>query len=212
MDTDRRSISFWHDSLPEGDLEHASPTAARRHATSTSPSSVAGFTGLWTAYYLAQRDPALRDRRAREGLRRVRCLRPQRRMGLRTPAHELGAGRQGVVPRRGALALQRAANDAVDEVGRVAAARGHRRPLRQGRLPAARDLAAAVGPAAAASSRTPAAGTRPRTTSGCSTGPRRPHADQRRRRLRRPVHPALRGDPPCPHGARAGRGRRTASA
>ena len=85
----------------------------------------------------------------------------------------------------------------VDEVQRVAARRGHRLPLRQGRH---RRAGAQPGPAGRA-------------------GARRSHGDQvlsprRGRRAaardpdpRRDVHPGLRGDPPRPAGPRAGRGR-----
>ena len=42
----------------------------------------AGYTGLWTAYYLLSADPALRVRDPRQGVRRVRGVRPQRRLVL----------------------------------------------------------------------------------------------------------------------------------
>jgi glycine/D-amino acid oxidase-like deaminating enzyme len=51
--------SLWHDTLPEGNLR-------RRRAPLPGPAEAdvaivgAGYTGLWTAYYLARRDPTLR--------------------------------------------------------------------------------------------------------------------------------------------------------
>jgi glycine/D-amino acid oxidase-like deaminating enzyme len=52
-----RQISFWHSSVP-GDL---APRAALPGDTDADVVVVgAGFTGLWTAYYLAKADPSLR--------------------------------------------------------------------------------------------------------------------------------------------------------
>ena len=83
----------------------------------------AGFTGLWTAYYLAQADP---------GLRIAVCEREIAGFGA--------SGRNGgwcsalfpaslaklerMAGRRAAVAMYRAMQDTVDEVGRVAAAEG----------------------------------------------------------------------------------------
>jgi glycine/D-amino acid oxidase-like deaminating enzyme len=122
MHTDRRSISYWHDSLPPGDLESLRPPP-----DGDGDADVAivggGFTGLWTAYYLAKRDPSLRI------------------VVLEKEFAGFGAsGRNGgwasaFLPtsweqiaressRDQALRLQRAANASIDEVGRVAAAEG----------------------------------------------------------------------------------------
>src|SRR5262245_50066162 len=56
-DTTYRQISFWHDSVPD-DLtpRPALPGDADADVVIVG----AGFTGLWTAYYLAQADPSLR--------------------------------------------------------------------------------------------------------------------------------------------------------
>jgi glycine/D-amino acid oxidase-like deaminating enzyme len=52
-----RQISFWHDSLPG----HLSPRPALPGDADADVVIVgAGFTGLWTAYYLARADPSLR--------------------------------------------------------------------------------------------------------------------------------------------------------
>ena len=54
-----RSLSLWHDTLPEGDLE--TPRAPRAGSADYDVAIVGGgFTGLWTAYYLARKDPTLR--------------------------------------------------------------------------------------------------------------------------------------------------------
>ena len=42
----------------------------------------AGYTGLWTAYYLKRADPSLRIDRPRGPVRRVRRVRPQRRLAV----------------------------------------------------------------------------------------------------------------------------------
>jgi len=57
LDAAYRRISFWHDSLPD-DLEPRSPLPGDTDADVVIVGG--GFTGLWTAYYLAQADPALR--------------------------------------------------------------------------------------------------------------------------------------------------------
>ena len=164
MEATRRSISYWHDSLPEGELDTLRPALPGDIEADVAIVG-GGFTGLWTAYYLAQRDPSLRI------------------VVLEKDFAGFGAsGRNGgwasaFLPtsweavakessRDEALRMQRAANSAVDVVGKVAADEGHRRPLRQGRLPAPRHLSASVGPAAAAA--------RPRPRVGPDRGGRRP--------------------------------------
>jgi len=123
--TDRqayRNLSFWWDSLPD-DLVGA----ARPRLTSSITADVvivgAGYTGLWTAYYLSEADPTLSI------------------VVLEAETAGFGAsGRNGgwasaLFPtalgivaksssRASAVALQHAMFDTVDEVGRVAAAEG----------------------------------------------------------------------------------------
>jgi glycine/D-amino acid oxidase-like deaminating enzyme len=118
MDSDRRSISFWHDTLPPGDL-----TTLRMPLPGDATVDVAivgaGFTGLWTAYYLKRRDP---------GLRIVVLEKDFAGFGA---SGRNGGWASGLLPmsweqvakessREAALALQDAANESVDEVGRVA--------------------------------------------------------------------------------------------
>lgn len=116
-----RSLSFWHDTVP-GPLAPGDALPGDRQADVAIVG--AGLTGLWTAYYLAKRDP---------GLRIVVCEREIAGFGASGrnggwcsalfPASlaklsRLGAGRDG------AIGMQRAMHETVDEVGRVAAAEG----------------------------------------------------------------------------------------
>ena len=51
--------SLWHDTLPDGDLlRHRAPLQGPVEADVAIVGG--GYTGLWTAYYLARRDPSLR--------------------------------------------------------------------------------------------------------------------------------------------------------
>jgi len=115
-----RDVSFWFDSLPET-LEPRAPL--ERDLELDVAIVGAGFSGLWTAYYLAR-------------------LRPELRIGIleaevagygasgRNGGWCIGllAGIEGLLQRSerraAGLALQREAFAAVDEVGRVAAAEG----------------------------------------------------------------------------------------
>jgi glycine/D-amino acid oxidase-like deaminating enzyme len=115
-----RSLSFWHDTVP-GTLTPGEPLAGDIEADVAIVG--AGFTGLWTAYYLARADP---------GLRIVVCEREIAGFGA--------SGRNGgwcsalfpasltklerMAGRDSAIAMQRAMHGAVDEVGRAAAAEG----------------------------------------------------------------------------------------
>jgi glycine/D-amino acid oxidase-like deaminating enzyme len=114
--------SLWHETLPDGDL-----LRQRSQLSGPTEADVAivggGYTGLWTAYYLARRDPGLRI------------------VVLEKDFAGFGAsGRNGgwltnLLPlswesiasqssREGAIAWQRAANATVDEVLDVARAEG----------------------------------------------------------------------------------------
>ena len=115
-----RSLSFWHDTVP-GTLTPGEPLPGDTEADVAIVG--AGFTGLWTAYYLAQTAP---------GLRVVVCEREIAGFGA--------SGRNGgwcsalfpaslnklerMAGREAAIAMQRAMQETVDEVGRVAAAEG----------------------------------------------------------------------------------------
>ncbi len=118
--SDYRTLSFWHDSFP-GSLQRRPALPGDRDADVCIVG--AGYTGLWTAYYLAAADPSLRI------------------VVLESETAGFGAsGRNGgwcsaqfpssmaAVARRSdrdaARALHRAMTATVDEVGRVAAEEG----------------------------------------------------------------------------------------
>ena len=117
---DYRKLSFWHDTVP-GTLAPGDPLPGSLDADVAIAG--AGFTGLWTAYYLA---------RAQPGLRIVICEREIAGYGA--------SGRNGgwcsalfpasltrlarMSGRDAAVAMHRAMQESVDEVGRVAAAEG----------------------------------------------------------------------------------------
>lgn len=120
MASDHRQISFWMDSLGEPPLPRL-PLAGDGEADVAIVG--AGFTGLWTAYYLSRAEPAARI------------------TVLEAEVAGFGAsGRNGgwcsalfavsdakLAARFGSEAMhamRRAMNDTVDEVGRVAAAEG----------------------------------------------------------------------------------------
>jgi glycine/D-amino acid oxidase-like deaminating enzyme len=118
--SDYRSLSFWHDSFP-GSLDRRPGLPGDRDADVCIVG--AGYTGLWTAYYLAAADPSLRI------------------VVLESETAGFGAsGRNGgwcsalfpssmaAVARRsdrdGARALHHAMSATVDEIGRVATEEG----------------------------------------------------------------------------------------
>ena len=118
----RRSLSFWHDSLPEGDLEQLRPALPGDIDVDVAVVG-GGFTGLWTAYYLAQYDPSLR----------VVVL--EKDFAGFGASGRNGGWASGLLPtswhavaeassREDTLRFQRAANEAVDVVGTVAAEEG----------------------------------------------------------------------------------------
>jgi len=115
-----RALSFWHDTVP-GTLAPADPLPGDTEADVVIVG--AGFTGLWTAYYLARQDPSLRI---------IVCEREIAGFGA--------SGRNGgwcsalfpaslaklarIASKDAAVAMQRAMHATVDEVGSVAAAEG----------------------------------------------------------------------------------------
>jgi glycine/D-amino acid oxidase-like deaminating enzyme len=117
-----RGLSFWHDTVPDT-LAPGEPLPGDQQADVVIVG--AGFTGLWTAYYLAKHDP---------GLRVVVCEREIAGFGASGrnggwcsalfPASPGKLARLGDTGRAGAIAMQRAMQETVDEVGRVAAAEG----------------------------------------------------------------------------------------
>jgi glycine/D-amino acid oxidase-like deaminating enzyme len=120
QDLDYRAQSFWHDSLP-GSLV---PRPALESEQSVDVAIVgAGYSGLWTAWYLSNLDPGLRiaiveaeiagfGASGRNGGWAVGSL-----AGLEAVYDDPALRGQG-------LALQRALFDSVDEIGRVCASEG----------------------------------------------------------------------------------------
>lgn len=113
-----RSLSFWHDSL--GDAFTSRPSLTGEHSADVAIVG-AGYTGLWTAYYLMKADPSL-DVAIVEA--EVAGFGASGRNGGWCVAEIAGAERWLADPatREGAVSLMRAAFDTVDEVGRVAKA------------------------------------------------------------------------------------------
>jgi glycine/D-amino acid oxidase-like deaminating enzyme len=112
-----RPPSFWLDSVGEPLV----PRAPLEGEQSADVAIVgAGFTGLWTAYYLAAQDPGLRIAIVES---EVAGFGAAGRNGGWCTLHHAGVATWLRGPKReGAIALQRAMFDAVDEVGRIAAA------------------------------------------------------------------------------------------
>ena len=117
-----RSRSLWLDQLDDDPLV---PRPALPGPLDVDVAIVgAGFTGLWTAHYLAASRPPSADRRDRAGHRRLRCLRPQRRLVLGLAADEPGRPwRPATAATRRSRCSERCTTT-VDEVGRAAAAAG----------------------------------------------------------------------------------------
>jgi glycine/D-amino acid oxidase-like deaminating enzyme len=115
-----RSLSLWHDTVP-GTLTPGEPLAGDTEADVAIVG--AGFTGLWTAYYLTRADP---------GLRIVVCEREiagfgasGRNGGWCSALFPASLGKLARMSGRpAAIAMQRAMHGAVDEVGAAAAAEG----------------------------------------------------------------------------------------
>ena len=166
----------------------------------------AGFTGLWTAYYLQRARPGAADRDPRGRDRRLRRVRAQRRMVLGavpgdasrpSPPRSDGSGRSPSTPRCASRSPRwcgsprpRASTPTSPRAGRSCwPARARSCTARARR----RHEAARVRP-----------GRRP------ARRRRRPAPAQRHRRARRHLHPALRGDAAGEAGAWARRRRRGA--
>ncbi|MFN2491231.1 MAG: NAD(P)/FAD-dependent oxidoreductase [Actinomycetota bacterium] len=117
---DYRSYSLWLDSVPD-DL---APRPSLEADTDVDVAIVgAGYTGLWTAYYLATADPGLRIAMVEA---EIAGFGASGRNGgwasalLATEPDRVAASHG----RAAAIALQRAMFDTVDEVGKVAASEG----------------------------------------------------------------------------------------
>src|ERR1700734_2230971 len=115
-----RKLSFWHDTVP-GSLEPGEPL--RGDLDADVAIAGAGFTGMWTAYYLSRADPSLKI---------VICERDiagfgasGRNGGWCSALFPASLGKlERLAGRDAAIAQYRAMQQAVDEVGRVAADEG----------------------------------------------------------------------------------------
>lgn len=114
-DDDYRSISFWHDTTPGG-------LAPRPQLDTEEKVDVAivgaGYTGLWTAYYLTQLEPALRVAIVEAEIAGFGASGRNGGWVVGTLAG-MGSRLRKPAQREGGLALQRAMFDSVDEIGRV---------------------------------------------------------------------------------------------
>ena len=118
---DPRALSFWHDTVP-GDL---APRPALSGDQSVDIAIVgAGYTGLWTAYYLKQGDPSLRIAVLEANFAGFGAS--GRNGGWCSAIFPSSLTKVAKVAgsRAAATALQQALNATVDEVGRVVAAEG----------------------------------------------------------------------------------------
>ena len=118
--TGYRGVSFWHDTVPD-DLSRRDPLPGDLDADVAIVGG--GLTGLWTAWYLLDRDPALRI-----------VILEKEIAGFGASGRNGGwcsalfprstASLERAYGRDAALAMRRAMIDTVDEVGRVCAAAG----------------------------------------------------------------------------------------
>ena len=114
-DGDYRSISFWHETVPGG----MSPRPRLDTEEVVDVAIVgAGYTGLWTAYYLMELDPALRVALVEAEIAGFGASGRNGGWVLGTLA---GMDSRLADPsqRAGCIALQRALFGSVDEIGRV---------------------------------------------------------------------------------------------
>src|SRR5258707_3271042 len=115
-----RKLSLWHETLP-GALELGDPLPGELAAGVAI--TCAGYSGLWTAYYLSRADP---------GLKIVVCERDiagfgasGRNGGWCSALFPASLGKlERMAGRDAAIAMYRAMQATVDEVGRVTAAEG----------------------------------------------------------------------------------------
>ncbi len=113
-----RKLSFWHDTVP-GSLE---PGDALPGDTDADVAIVgAGFTGLWTAYYLSRADPSLRIVICEKQIAGYGAS--GRNGGWCSALFPASLGKlERIAGREAAIAQYRAMQATVDEVGRAAAA------------------------------------------------------------------------------------------
>ena len=108
-------VSFWFDSIGDLPPVDIAPLPDRLDVAIVG----AGYTGLWSAYYLKQREPGSAHRRLRSGARRLRRQRTQRRLVHRHGVRRASRCCDDPATRSRGVTLARALFDTVDEVGRV---------------------------------------------------------------------------------------------
>lgn len=119
---DPRTLSLWWDTLPD-DLREPLGTPLGGDVTADVAIVGAGYTGLWTAYYLKQADPSLRIVVVESEIAGFGAS--GRNGGWASalfPASLDALARKS--SRDAAVRMKRAMNATVDEIGRVAAAEG----------------------------------------------------------------------------------------
>ena len=115
---DYRKLSLWLDTVPGG-LEPGPPLPGDRDVDVAIVG--AGFTGLWTAYYLARADPGLRIAICEKEIAGFGAS--GRNGGWCSALFPASLAKlEGMAGRSQAIAMHRAMQQTVDEVGRAAAA------------------------------------------------------------------------------------------
>ena len=199
---DYRKLSFWLDTVP-GSLAPGRPLAGDIDVDVAIAG--AGYTGLWTAYYLSRAEP---------GLQIAVCEREiagfgasGRNGGWCSALFPASLGKlERMAGRDAAIAMQRAMQDTVDEVAAAVSAEAIDCHWAKGGTVQLARSAAQLDRATAEVSEARefgfGSGDLKLLTAAEATRP-----GGRHRRARRHVHPALRRHSPGPAGARAGRGR-----
>jgi glycine/D-amino acid oxidase-like deaminating enzyme len=119
--TQYRDLSYWHDSLPDGALTPRAPLAGSTDADIAIVGG--GLTGLWTAWYLLERNPALRIVVLEKEIAGFGAS--GRNGGWCSALFPRSAGSlERAHGREAAIAMRRAMVGTVDEVGRAADSAG----------------------------------------------------------------------------------------
>ncbi|HUK68091.1 MAG TPA: FAD-binding oxidoreductase [Streptosporangiaceae bacterium] len=117
---DYRALSFWHDTVPDP-LEPGKPLAADIDVDVAITGG--GFSGLWTAYYLRKADPGLRIAVLEREIAGFGAS--GRNGGWCSALFPASLGKLArMAGRPGAIGMNRAMQETVDEVGRVVVAEG----------------------------------------------------------------------------------------
>jgi len=120
QDQTYRSLSYWLSSVP-GDLAPGDPLPGDQDVDVAIAG--AGFTGLWTAYYLAQASPGLRVAVCEKNIAGFGAS--GRNGGWCSALFPASLAKlERMAGQKAAVAMYRAMQETVDEVGRVVAAEG----------------------------------------------------------------------------------------